>query len=302
MIEKFKTISFRQPTLTLIENASGIIDEYHALGFTLTLRQLFYQFVSRPALGLANTFDNYKKLGRVVTAARRAGLVDWDALEDRTRNVRSLPTWDEPPEIIGACANQCREDIWSSQPYRPEVWIEKDALTGVIEGVSEEFRVPWFSCRGNVSDSEMYSAGKRFAAVIAQGQVALVLQLVDHDPTGLDMSRDVRERLAMFARQDIEVRRLALNLDQTNGLPPNFAKESDSRFEDYVQQFGTTDCWELDALAPTVISGLVRAELESLIDRDAWASAIAAEDDNRAVLAAAARNWRLVKSALRSAP
>jgi hypothetical protein len=302
MIEKFKTISFRQPTLTLIENASGIIDEYHALGFTLTLRQLFYQFVSRPALGLANTFDNYKKLGRVVTAARRAGLVDWDALEDRTRNVRSLPTWDEPPEIIGACANQCREDIWSSQPYRPEVWIEKDALTGVIEGVSEEFRVPWFSCRGNVSDSEMYSAGKRFAAVIAQGQVALVLQLVDHDPTGLDMSRDVRERLAMFARQDIEVRRLALNLDQTNGLPPNFAKESDSRFEDYVQQFGTTDCWELDALAPNVISGLVRAELESLIDRDAWASAIAAEDDNRAVLAAAARNWRLVKSALRSAP
>jgi hypothetical protein len=300
MIEKFKTISFRQPTLTLIENANGIIDEYQALGFTLTLRQLFYQFVSRPALGLANTFDNYKKLGRVVTDARRAGLVDWDALEDRTRNVRSLPTWDEPPEIIGACANQYREDIWSSQPYRPEVWIEKDALTGVIEGVSEEFRVPWFSCRGNVSDSEMYAAGKRFAAVINQGQVPLVLQLVDHDPTGLDMSRDVRDRLAMFARQDIEVRRLALNLDQTNGLPPNFAKESDSRFEDYVQQFGTTDCWELDALAPNVISGLVRAELESLIDRDAWASAIAAEEDNRIVLTAAADNWALVKSALRA--
>jgi hypothetical protein len=302
MIEKFKTIRFRQPTLTLIENANGIIDEYQALGFTLTLRQLFYQFVSRPALGLANTFDNYKKLGRVVTDARRAGMIDWDALEDRTRNIRSLPTWDEPPEIIGACANQYREDIWASQPYRPEVWIEKDALTGVIEGVSEEFRVPWFSCRGNVSDSEMYAAGKRFAAVIDQGQVPLVLQLVDHDPTGLDMSRDVRERLAMFARQDIEVRRLALNLDQTIGLPPNFAKESDSRFEDYVQQFGTTDCWELDALAPNVIAGLVRAELERLIDRDAWASAIAGEEDNRTVLTAAADNWSLVRSALRAAP
>jgi hypothetical protein len=300
MIEKFKTIRFRQ--LTLIENANGIIDEYQALGFTLTLRQLFYQFVSRPALGLANTFDNYKKLGRVVTDARRAGMIDWDALEDRTRNIRSLPTWDEPPEIIGACANQYREDIWASQPYRPEVWIEKDALTGVIEGVSEEFRVPWFSCRGNVSDSEMYAAGKRFAAVIDQGQVPLVLQLVDHDPTGLDMSRDVRERLAMFARQDIEVRRLALNLDQTIGLPPNFAKESDSRFEDYVQQFGTTDCWELDALAPNVIAGLVRAELERLIDRDAWASAIAGEEDNRTVLTAAADNWSLVRSALRAAP
>lgn len=302
MIEAFKVIRFKPATLSRIGHANEIIGEYQALGFTLTLRQLFYQFVSRPALGLANTFDNYKKLGRAVTDARRAGLIDWDALEDRTRNVRSLPKWDEPPEIIGACANQYREDIWSLQPYRPEVWIEKDALTGVIEGVSEEFRVPWFSCRGNVSDSEMYAAGKRFAAVIAQGQVPLVLQLVDHDPTGLDMSRDVRERLAMFAREEIEVRRLALNLDQTNGLPPNFAKESDSRFEDYVQRFGTTDCWELDALAPNVISGLVRAELESLIDRDAWASAIAAEDDNRAVLAAAASNWPLVKSALRLAP
>ena len=161
MIEAFKVIRFKLATLSLIGHANEIIGEYQALGFTLTLRQLFYQFVSRPALGLANTFDNYKKLGRVVTDARRAGLIDWDALEDRTRNVRSLPTWDEPPEIIGACANQYREDIWSSQPYRPEVWIEKDALTGVIEGVSEEFRVPWFSCRGNVSDSEMYAAGKR---------------------------------------------------------------------------------------------------------------------------------------------
>ena len=140
MIEAFRVIRFKQATLALIGHANEIIGEYQALGFTLTLRQLFYQFVSRPALGLANTFDNYKKLGRVVTDARRAGLIDWDALEDRTRNVRSLPTWDEPPEIIGACANQYREDIWSSQPYRPEVWIEKDALTGVITNSALQIR------------------------------------------------------------------------------------------------------------------------------------------------------------------
>ena len=96
----------------------------------------------------------------------------------------------------------------------------------------------------------MYAAGKRFARIIAQGQVPIVLQLVDHDPNGVDMTRDIRERLAMFARQEIEVRRMALNLDQTAGLPPNFAKENDSRYADYVRQFGTTDCWELDALAP----------------------------------------------------
>ncbi len=302
MKEAFLNIRFRRSTLELIDHVNGIVDQYQALGFILTLRQLFYQFVSRPALGLANSFDDYKRLGRTVTDARRAGLIDWDAIEDRTRNVNRLPTWDDPPEIITSCAEQYHEDLWASQRYRPEVWIEKDALTGVIESVCEEFRVPYFSCRGNVSDSEMYAAGKRFALIDNQGQVPLVLHLGDHDPNGLDMSRDIQDRLVMFARREVEVKRLALNFDQTARLPPNFAKETDSRYAGYVRQFGTTDCWELDALAPDVISGLVRDEFNSLIDHDARAMAIAGEDDNRSILTAAAGNWSLVKSALRAAP
>jgi hypothetical protein len=293
MIERFEDIRFRPATLALIEHANAIIDEYQALGFTLTLRQLFYQFVSRPALGLENSVGDYKRLGRTVTDARRGGLIDWGAIEDRTRNVRSLPTSDNPSGIVSACADQYREDVWTNQTHRPEVWIEKDALTGVIEGVSEEFRVPWFSCRGNVSDSEMYAAGKRFKRIVRQGQVPIVLHLGDHDPNGLDMTRDVQDRLTMFARQEIEVRRLALNLDQTAGLPPNFAKETDSRYAAYVRRFGATDCWELDALAPNVISDLVRDELDNLIDAGAWAIAIAVENDNRSILTAAAGKWSL---------
>jgi hypothetical protein len=302
MIDAFKAIRFKPATLALIGHANEIIGEYQALGFILTLRQLFYQFVSRPALGLANTFDDYKRLGRTVTDARRAGLIDWDAIEDRTRNVHRLPTWDDPPEIVASCAEQYREDAWASQSYRPEVWIEKDALIGVIEDVSNELRAPYFSCRGNVSEPEMYAAGKRFARIMRQGQVPIVLHLGDHDPNGVDMTRDIRERLRMFARREIEVQRIALNLGQVTGLPPNFAKENDSRYAAYVRQFGTTECWELDALAPNVISGLVRAELDRLTDQDAWAAAIAAENNNRAILAAAANNWSLVKSALRAAP
>jgi hypothetical protein len=302
MIDAFKAIRFKPATLALIGHANEIIGEYQALGFILTLRQLFYQFVSRPALGLANTFDDYKRLGRTITDARRAGLIDWDAIEDRTRNVHRLPTWHEPPQIVASCAEQYREDAWASQPYRPEVWIEKDALTGVIEDVSNELRAPYFSCRGNVSEPEMYAAGKRFARIVRQGQVPIVLHLGDHDPNGVDMTRDIRERLRMFARREIEVQRIALNLGQVTSLPPNFAKENDSRYAAYVRQFGTTDCWELDALPPNVISGLVRAALDRLIDQDAWAAAIAAEHNNRAILLAAANNWSLVKSALRAAP
>jgi hypothetical protein len=299
MIETFKIIRFRQATLAQIDEANEIIGEYRTLGFILTLRQLFYQFVSRAAL--ANTLAEYKRLGRTVTDARRAGRIDWGAIEDRTRNVRRLPTWDDPSEIINACASQYRESLWSPQPYRPEVWIEKDALIGVIEGVSNEFRAPYFSCRGNVSESEMYAASKRFADHLEQGQVPVVLHLSDHDPNGLDMTRDIRERLALFAPQEIEVRRLALNLDQTAALPPNFAKEKDSRYAAYVRQFGR-DCWELDALSPDVISGLVRDALDGLIDAQAWAEAMASEEENRAVLIKASDNWSLVESVLRTAP
>jgi hypothetical protein len=302
MIDAFKPIRFKPATLALIDHANEIIGEYQALGFILTLRQMFYQFVSRPSLGLANTFDNYKRLGRTITDARRAGLIDWDAIEDRTRNVHRLPTWHDPPQIVASCAEQYREDAWTSQPYRPEVWIEKDALIGVIEDVSNELRAPYFSCRGNVSEPEMYAAGTRFARIVRQGQLPIVLHLGDHDPNGVDMTRDIRERLRMFARREIEVQRIALNLGQVTGLPPNFAKENDSRYAAYVRQFGTTECWELDALAPNVISGLVRAALDRLIDQDAWAAAIAAEDNSRAILVAAANNWSLVKSALRAAP
>jgi len=295
--ESFETIKLQEKSLVLIEKANAIIDEYQRRGFRLTLRQLFYQFVSRQAIG--NTLAEYKRLGIVVKNARRAGLIDWGTIEDRTRNVQRLSTWQAPSSIIEDCAAQYREDLWESQVFRPEVWIEKDALLGVIEGVCEEFRVPYFACRGNNSESEQYKAGKRFQDHLARGLTPIVLHLGDHDPNGLDMSRDNRERLAMFARGNVEVRRLALNMDQIERYspPPNSAKEADTRFEAYAAEFGP-NCWELDALDPTVIADLIRTEIEGLIDAAAWDEARAQEDANRAKLEDAAANWAMVQNML----
>jgi hypothetical protein len=299
--EAFEHIKFRSATLAVIEQANEIIAEYLARGFTLTLRQLYYQFVSRGAI--ANTMDDYKRLGTIIKNGRRAGLIDWDAIEDRTRNLRTLSTWSDPAEIVEAVASQYREDLWAGQLHQIEVWIEKDALVGVIERICEEFRVPYFACRGNNSESEQYKAGKRFERYLAEGLTPIVLHLGDHDPNGLDMSRDDRERLALYARDDVEVRRLALNMDQVALYrpPPNPAKETDSRYKAYVQQFGT-ECWELDALSPEVIEGLIRTELEGLIDAAAWNSAKAEEDANRTLLSAAASNWAEVENLLRGRP
>jgi hypothetical protein len=128
--EAFISRDFKDGSLAIIDAANIIIAEYEAAGFTLTLRQLYYQFVSRDLI--ENKQTEYKRLGSIINDARLAGLIDWSAIEDRTRNVRTVTTWTEPAEIVKAVAAQYKEDLWDSQDHRVEVWVEKDALLGVI--------------------------------------------------------------------------------------------------------------------------------------------------------------------------
>lgn len=154
--------------LAVVAHANTIIAEYQDQGFVLTLRQLYYQFVSRDLI--PNTQREYKRLGGIINDARLVGLIDWLALEDRTRNLQSLSHWTSPTEIIEAVSAQYRTDRWAAQPHRVEVWIEKDALAGVIEGVCHELDVPYFSCRGYTSQSEMWGAGMRLRQHARAGQ------------------------------------------------------------------------------------------------------------------------------------
>jgi len=296
--EAFAETKFHKSTLAVIRRANAIIAEYEAQGFTLTLRQLYYQFVSRDLI--ENKHAEYKRLGSIIKDGRRAGLIDWDAIEDRTRNLRRYSSWESPAAVVATAAEQYRKNLWAVQPCRPEVWIEKDALIGVIEGVCNDYRVPHFACRGNNSESEQYKAGKRFERHLADGLTPIVLHLGDHDPNGIDMTRDNRDRLAMFARHDIAVRRIALNMDQVERYapPPNPAKETDTRYARYVQEFGH-ECWELDALDPAFIADLIRTEIEALIDHDRWNLAMAEEEQHRAALANASANWAKVENFLR---
>jgi hypothetical protein len=285
-------------TLIVVEQANAIIDEYLDQGFKLTLRQLFYQFVSRALL--ENKNRQYKRLGTIIRNARDGGLVDWGAIEDRTREVHTHAFWNHPAGIISSAAESYREDLWAEQKYRPEVWIEKDALLGVIESVCTELRVPFFAHRGNNSQTLQYQAGKRFAEYLDQGLLPLVLHLADHDPNGIDMTRDNIARLALYARAEIEVRRIALNMDQVqqHNPPENFVKEKDTRTAAYRKRFGTDKCWELDALPPTVIADLIRNEINGLIEQRRWRAAAASEERGRALLASAADNWTKVEKLL----
>lgn len=297
MKEKFVDINFRAPTLAVIQQANKIIVEYQGQGFKLTLRQLFYQFVSRDLL--PNKQSEYKRLGSILDDGRKAGLIDWSAIEDRTRNLERLSVWSSPSQILSAVADQYREDWWKGQDFYPEVWIEKDALTGVIEGVCEEYQVPYFACRGYVSQSEMYDAAQRFKN---KRKKVIVFHLGDHDPSGIHMSRDNEARLELLSRYaNVEIVRLALNMDQVEEYdpPPNPGKESDSRFAGYAEEFGTDSSWELDALSPEVISNLIRDALEERIDPEPWEAAKTESETNRQTLEACSTNWLNVKRYLK---
>jgi hypothetical protein len=189
-------------------------------------------------------------------------------------------------------ASQFRIDKWAGQKYRVEVWIEKDALVGVIEGVCEELDVPFFSCRGYTSQSEMWGAAMRMARFTKGKQIPVVLHLGDHDPSGIDMTRDIQDRLRLFSGRAVEVDRLALNMPQVEEYdpPPNPAKESDSRFQGYMAIHGD-ESWELDALEPTVIAALIRTAVEERRNPILWAEAVRAEDRHRKQLQAASDQW-----------
>jgi hypothetical protein len=284
--------AFRADTQTRINQANEIIAEYQAQGFKLTLRQLYYQFVSRDLI--SNTVQSYKSIGDVVNDGRLAGLIDWDAIEDRTRNLRSSPHWSSPRSIVRACADQFAVDLWDGQESYVECWIEKDALVGVIEGICTELDVPYFACRGYTSQSEMWGAAQRLMEREKAGKKTFIIHLGDHDPSGIDMTRDIQDRLELFG-STVVIHRIALNFDQVENYdpPPNPAKTTDSRYESYRALYGE-ESWELDALEPRTIVDLIRDEIEVHIDQDAWEEALSRQQTGRNQLGKVSQRWNNV--------
>ncbi|WP_449060613.1 hypothetical protein [Planomonospora algeriensis] len=281
--------NFTTAHLDIITKANAICADYARQGFDLTLRQLYYQFVARD--WIPNSQKEYKRLGEIVSAARLAGAMDWDYIVDRTRNLRDLAHWESPSDIVQAVAHQYRTARWANQPHRIEVWIEKDALVGVIAGVCERNDVPYFSCRGYTSISEVHQAAQRLIGYQEAGQKPVIIHLGDHDPSGVDMTRDIRDRLELFGT-DLEVIRIALNMDQVRRYnpPPNPAKLTDSRAGAYLRDHGRNS-WELDALDPATLDRLISDQIDELLDREQWAQDSAEMEKQRRLLAAVSDQW-----------
>ncbi len=301
----------RGDRLTALGHADRIAVDYASQGYNLTLRQLYYRFVATDILpddrryswsgskwvrdpkGLdpestKNAGPNYDWLGGIVNRGRMAGYLDWKHFEDRTRNLLSWEHWDSPKSIIEETASEYREDLWAAQPVRIEVWVEKDALIDVVGRAASEFVTPHFSCRGYVSQSEMWRAGQRIIQRAKKGQGTVILHLGDHDPSGMDMTRDIRDRLELFTYLDIPVEnvpivsRIALNMDQIEEYnpPPNPTKLTDSRARSYIEEYGD-ESWELDALEPGMLDSLIKFHIQEWLDLDAWKNSLRRQEANR---------------------
>lgn len=219
---EYKSIKFQQKSLELIRLVNQVVEEYQAQGYELTLRQAYYQLVARGYI--PNNERSYKNIGNLINDGRLAGLIDWYSITDRTRNLRSNSHWDNPADVIASARYSYLLNKWDGQPNYVEVWVEKDALVDIVGQACRPLDTPYFSCRGYTSQSEMWSAAQRFISQDYRDN-RVIIHLGDHDPSGIDMTRDIQERLQMFGA-DVYVKRVALTMNQigTYNPPPNPAR------------------------------------------------------------------------------
>lgn len=268
---------WRGRTREYLDKIIVICDEYRAQGYKLTLRQLYYQLVSRDII--PNQQKEYKRLSEFLTQARMAGLLAWDIIEDRIRVPQRKSHWDGITDLVSSAVSSYRKDRWADQKKFLEVWVEKDALSGVLSPICDQYHVSLMVNRGYSSATAMHDAARRLAYYEGRGQVCTVLYLGDHDPSGEDMVRDVQARLRIF-RCKTKVKKIALTMAQIEQYnpPPNPAKMSDSRAQGYVDTHGESS-WELDALTPDVLNKLLHKEIKQIIDMKKYNAIIKEEEE-----------------------
>lgn len=242
----------------MLATINAILEEYRGQNLILTLRQLYYQLVSRDVI--PNNDREYAKLSNILKKGRMAGIVDWSAIEDRVRRPR-IPYWVTGVQgAISDTINQYRLNRMLGQKANIEVWVEKDALSNVLYPISQKYHIRLMVNRGYSSVSAMYEAYQR----LNSGDT--ILYFGDHDPSGMDMIRDIRERLEEFGLE-VNVKPIALTMDQIRQFnpPPNPAKITDPRAKWYIREYGQTS-WELDALPPQELMRLAEEAVKDLVD------------------------------------
>ena len=256
-------------TTKLIEASVAILAEQSPM----TIRQLFYRLVT--LVFLKNNRAAYERVSSVMTKARGDGRVAWNLIVDRSRPDYSPYVFEDAAKYCDSVLKMYRKNYWHIQPNHVEVWVEKDAIMGSIENLTDELGITVRPTRGFSSTTKVHEIATLFSTI---NKPITVFYLGDHDPSGCDMDRDVEARVLQHGSGPFTFRRLGILKSDIAKfhLPPLRVKESDSRKAGFREKYGE-DCVELDALPPLELRKRIKDAVEALMDRELWDRAVAVE-------------------------
>lgn len=281
-------------TFEFIKDIIYITDIYLEKDIKMTLRQLYYQLVSHDII--PNDNNIYKKLSKFLTNLRYNGIIDWDVIEDRVRVPKFPGEWKNIPDLIDSAIYTFRLPRWENQKYYIELATEKDALSSILYPIADKWHIPFSVNRGYTSATAMYDLFKRVFKKINKDKKIIILYLGDHDPSGIDMCRDIEERLKEFLiTKNVTapfnilkiinceyIKQIGLTTEQVKKYnpPPNPAKITDPRAKFYIEKYGNQN-WEVDALPPDIMIELVESSIKEYIDLNEWDEIIEKENKQK---------------------
>jgi hypothetical protein len=265
-------------TRRLIQAATAVLAVHHPM----TVRQVYYQLVANQVI--RNNRSQYQFVSKVLVRARRWGGIPWHWIEDRLRQPRTVQMWTDVPAFAETVRAAYRRDVWAAQSSYLEVWLEKDALSGLFQSVLAPYGVTLNVGRGYDGWDSIHNAALRYGG---SGKPVTVLYFGDLDPSGEDMVRSLRQRLAELDCRPTVIK-CALTLEDVErySLPPDFTKTTDSRRAAFIAEYGDVAV-ELDALPADVLRDRLVSEIEARMDMSALSGVRQIEQQERDRVAAA---------------
>ena len=229
----------------------------------VTVRQAFYQLVSSGAI--AKTEADYKNIVvRLLGIMRRQGELPFSWIADNTRWMRKPQTYSSLEQALDDTITTYRRALWDQQDSYVEVWLEKDALAGVLLDVTAAWDVPLMVTRGYPSLSYLHTAAE---ALREEDRPCFIYYFGDHDPSGVHIPQKIEADLRTFAPDaELHFERVAVNAEQIEkwNLPTRPTKRTDSRAKNF-----SGESVEVDAIPPAQLRDLCRQCIEQHIDQRA---------------------------------
>lgn len=240
----------------------------------VTLRGVYYRVVSAGAID--KTEQAYQLIGRQLLKLRRANRIKYSDITDGTRWILAPTTYDSLADAIDETARTYRRSLWTTSPWRIQIFSEKDAISGVVQPISERWDVPLGVLRGYVSETFAWNVGQS----LDKDHNHVLVQLGDHDPSGVDAWDDFCHKVDGFAHWNtqIEFVRLAVTPEQIDELklPTRPTKLADTRAKGW--EGGSV---EVDAIPASVLRKMLDEFIAAYVDEHQLAVIRTAEESER---------------------